>query len=97
VNKTMVSFDVKSLFKNVPLTYNIELILDKTYPTCLSVYRSKQRSCLCGKYRKQRDCDTLLRAATSKTHFIFDKKMYVPHNGVAMDAPLAPVIADMFM
>ncbi|CAF5026326.1 unnamed protein product [Rotaria sp. Silwood1] len=35
--------------------------------------------------------------ATSKTHFIFDQKMYVQHNGVAMGAPLAPIIADIFM
>ena len=30
-------------------------------------------------------------------HFLFDNKMYKQHNGVAMGAPLAPVVADIFM
>ena len=93
----MVSFDVKSLFTNVPLTYTIDPILDKTYPTCSSICQSKQRSRLRGKCRKRRNFDTLLRAATSETHFIFDNKMYVQHNGVAIGAPLAPILADIFM
>lgn len=96
-DKLMVSFDVKSLFTNVPLTYTIELILDKMFPTCFAVCQNKQRSYLCEKCRKRRDFDTLLRIATSETHFTFDNKMYVQHNGVAMGAPLAPVIADIFM
>lgn len=97
VNKTMVSFDVRSLFTKVPLTYTIELILDNMYPTCLSICQSKQGSRLCESCKKRRNFETLLRAATSETHFIFDNKMYVQHNGVAMGAPLAPVIADIFM
>jgi Reverse transcriptase (RNA-dependent DNA polymerase) len=96
-DKTMVSFDVTSLFTNVPLTYTIDLILDKMYPTCSLPCKYKQRSRLCVKCKKRRDFEHLLRIATSKTHFIFDKKMYVQHNGVAMGAPLAPIIADIFM
>ncbi len=53
VDKTMVSFDVKSLFTNVPLTYTIELVLDKMYPTCSSVCQNKQRSRFCEKCRKR--------------------------------------------
>jgi hypothetical protein len=97
MNKTMVSFDVTSLFTNVPLTYTINLILDKMYPTCLSVCNNELRSQLCEKCRKRRDFETLLRVATSETHFTFDNKMYIQHNGVAMGAPLAPIIADIFM
>jgi hypothetical protein len=67
------------------------------YPTCSSVCQYKQRSRLCEKCRKRRDFDTLLRIATSETHFIFNNKIYVQHNGVVMGAPLAPVIADIFM
>ncbi|CAF3625928.1 unnamed protein product [Rotaria socialis] len=97
MEKRMVSFDVKSLFTNVPLTYTIDLILDKMYPSCSLVCKSKQKSRLCAKCRKRRDFETLLKIAISETHFIFDKKMYVQHNGVAMGAPLAPVIADIFL
>ena len=43
------------------------------------------------------DFSNLLHAATSETHFTFNNKMYVQHNGVAMGAPLAPVMADIFM
>ncbi len=93
----MVSFDVTSLFTKVPLIYTIDLILDKMYLTCSLIYKFKQRSRLYGKCKKRRDFEHLLRIATSKTHFIFDKKMYVQHNGVPMGAPLAPIIADIFM
>jgi hypothetical protein len=96
-DKKMVSFDVKSLFTNVPLAFTINLILDKIYPTCLCVCKNESRSQLCEKCRKRTDFATLLRVATSETHFIFDGKMYIQHNGVAMGAPLAPVIADIFM
>jgi hypothetical protein len=34
---------------------------------------------------------------TSETHFLFDNKMYVQHNGVVMGAPLVLVIAHIFM
>ena len=93
----MVSFDVTSLFSNVPLTYTINLILDKMYPTCLSVCHNELRNQLCEKCRKRRNFETLLRVATSETHFIFDEKMYIQHNDVAMGIPLAPVIAEIFM
>ncbi len=73
-DKTMVSFDVTSLFTKVPLTYTIKLILDKMYPTCSSICKYKQRSRLCVKCRNRSDFENLLRIATSKTHFIFDKK-----------------------
>jgi hypothetical protein len=94
---TMVSFDITSLFIKVPLTYTIDLILDKMYPTCPVRCKYKQRSRLCVECKKRSNFEYLLRIATSKTHFIFDKNMYVQHNGVAMGAPLAPIIADIFM
>jgi hypothetical protein len=33
-DKMMVSFDVTSLYINVPLTFTIDYILDRIYPTC---------------------------------------------------------------
>ena len=35
--------------------------------------------------------------ATSQTHFIFSSKSYNQIDGVAMDSPLAPVLANIFM
>jgi hypothetical protein len=74
-DKKMVSFDVTSLFTNVPLAFTINLILDKIYPTCILVCENESRSQLCEKCRKRIDFAALLRAATSETHFLFDGKM----------------------
>jgi hypothetical protein len=46
---------------------------------------------------KRKAVDMLLRTVTSEMHFFFDNKMHVQHYGVVMDAPLAPVVADIFM
>lgn len=98
----MVSFDVVSLFTKVPLQYTINLILDEIFPTCHdnpleSPCRKLSRTKKCIQCKRRNDFNTLLEAATSKTHFIFNNKMYVQHEGVSMGAPLAPVIADIFM
>ena len=95
--KTMVSFDVKSLFTNVPLTYTIDLILDRMYPKCNTNCQGRSKARQCNDCRRREDFNILLRAATSEIQFIFDDKIYIQHNGVAMGAPLAPVIADIFM
>ncbi|CAF1678379.1 unnamed protein product, partial [Adineta ricciae] len=97
LTKTMISFDVTSLFTNVPLTYTINYILDQMYPACSRICPPRPRTKHCRACKKRRDFEILLRTATSETNFLFDKKMYVQHNGVAMGAPLAPVIADIFM
>ncbi|CAF1610357.1 unnamed protein product, partial [Rotaria magnacalcarata] len=78
VDKLMISFDVVSLFTNVPLTFTIDYILNQLYPVCST-------NCL------------QLSKTTSKTHFSFNDKIYVQHDGVAMGAPLAPIIADISM
>jgi Reverse transcriptase (RNA-dependent DNA polymerase) len=96
-NKTMVSFDVKSLFTNVPLTYTIDLILDRMYPTCEAICPPRPKTRQCKDCRRRNNFSVLLRAATSDIQFIFESKTFVQHNGVAMGAPLAPVIADICM
>ena len=93
----MVSFDVTSLFTNVPLRFTLDYILDRMYPVCSKTCDKLARAKKCSNCRKRKDLDTLLKAATSDTHFLFDSKIYKQHNGVAMGAPLAPVVADIFM
>ncbi|CAF0998010.1 unnamed protein product, partial [Didymodactylos carnosus] len=93
----MISFDVASLFTKVPLVYTIELILDEMYPKCTETCQEKLKTKQCKMCRDRADFETLLRAATSETHLLFDSKMYIQHNGVAMGSPLAPIIADIFM
>ncbi|CAF2144860.1 unnamed protein product [Rotaria magnacalcarata] len=94
----MVSFDVTSLFTKVPLSYTINLILDKMYgPEHYCPKFIKVKSDWCSKCLNRHDMKTLLDIATSDTHFSFNNLHYQQHNGVAMGSPLAPVLADIFM
>lgn len=97
VDKMMALFTVVSLFTNVPLTYTIDFILDQMYPACTKICSNIPRTKQCVDCRRRVDFETLLRTATSDTHFTFNNKMHIQHNGVAMGAPLAPVMADIFM
>ena len=85
-NEFMCSFDVSSLFTNVPLDETIQICLDKLYalsnpPAMLP------RSAL----------KDLLVFATKKSHFVFDGQYYDQVDGVAMGSPLGPVLANIFM
>ncbi|CAM2717854.1 unnamed protein product [Rotaria socialis] len=93
----MISFDVVSLFTNVPPTFTIDYILDQLYPVCSTNCLQLSKSKQCVDCKRRIDFQTLLEIATSKTHFSFNNKRYVQHDGVAMGAPLAPIIADIFM
>ncbi|CAF3120231.1 unnamed protein product [Rotaria socialis] len=97
VDKLMIYFDVVSLFTNVPLTFTIDYILDQLYPVCSTSCLQLSKSKQCVDCKRRIDFQTLLEIATSKTHFSFNNKIYVQHDGVAMGAPLAPIIADIFM
>ena len=82
----MVSFDVKSLFTNVPLDRTINIILKRIYDqaellTFLTRSELKEMLLLC----------------TKKIHFTFNGKTYIQTDGVAMGLPLGPVLADIFM
>ena len=84
-NEMMCSFDVSSLFTNVPLDETIQICLDKLY--ALPDPPTLPRSVL----------KVLLEFATKKSHFIFDGQCYDQVDGVAMGSPLGPVLANIFM
>ncbi|XP_068692858.1 uncharacterized protein [Montipora foliosa] len=81
----MCSWDVTSLFTNVPLDETIQICLDRLYslPDPPQLPRSVLKD--------------LLRFATKKSHFIFDGQYYDQIDGVAMGSPLGPVLANIFM
>ena len=81
----MCSFDVSSLFTNIPLDETIQICLDKLY--ALPDPPTMPRSVLKG----------LLEFATKKSHFIFEGDYYDQIDGVAMGSPLGPVLANIFM
>ena len=86
-NGYMVSYDVKSLFTNVPLQETIEIILDKIFTSFNGTFNSFNR----------RDFRKLLELAVLDTHFIFNENIFKQVDGVAMGSPLGPTLANIFM
>ena len=81
----LVSYDVCSLFTNIPLQETIEtaakFILENNPPLKVTKRELKQ----------------LFNFATKGTHFIFNGSFYDQIDGVSMGSPLGPVLANLFM
>ena len=83
----MVSYDVCSLFTNVPLAETIEIISKSLFPNSTSIFNGFN----IGSFRK------LLELAVIDTHFIFNNKVFKQIDGMAMGSPLGPTFANIFM
>ena len=83
---TMASFDIESLFTNVPLNETTDLITSKTTPALLDPYG------LTIKIFKK-----LLNIAAHHSVFTFDDKLYIQVDGLAMGSPLSPCYANAFL
>ena len=81
----LVSFDVESLFTNVPVKETTEIAMDLIYQHHKNLKISRPQ------LRK------LFQFATSQTHFIFDGQYYDQVDGLAMGSPLGPTMANIFM
>ena len=83
--KFLVSYDVTSLFTNIPLqeTIGIAINLIFNHNPNLNITRKELKK--------------LFLFATSQTHFIFNSNFYNQIDGVAMGFPLALVLANIFM
>ncbi|CAH8587573.1 unnamed protein product [Schistosoma rodhaini] len=84
-NSRMCSFDVNSLFTNVPLEETVEFICD--FITSHNIRISIPTTYL-------RD---LILLCTKNIKFYFQGKAYMQIDGVAMGSPLGPVLANIFM
>ena len=82
----MVSFDVVSLFTNVPLDETIDIIIKR-------IYDKKEINTDIPK----KDTRELLYLRTENARFILNNKTYFQIDGVAMGSPLGPVLANIFM
>ena len=83
--KFMVSFDVESLFTNIPLEECIDLAVNYISEGNPDLKLSKP------------ELRSLFTVATAQTHFLFNGSFYDQIDGVAMGSPLAPVLANLFM
>ena len=81
-----VSFDVKSLFTNVPLAKTIDIILNRVYDQKLIETKLKRRS-----------LKKLISDVCKKTTFSFNNQLYEQLDGVSMGSSLGPVLANIIM
>ena len=83
-SQTLVSFDVVSLFTNIPLMETIDIVTDY-------VYKHESRP----SYPKQ-TFKKLLQIATGG-YFLHKDKLYCQVDGVTMGSPLGPTLANFFL
>ena len=83
--KFLVSYDVTSLFTNIPFqeTTDIAINLIFTHNPNLNITKKELKK--------------IFLFATSQIHFIFNKRFYNQIDGVALGSPLAHVLANIFM
>ena len=82
----MASLDVESLFANIPL--------EETIKNCVKGLFSN--NFYSGKLNRK-DLHDLLNLATTKSSSIFDNKLYKQIDGVSVDSPLGPTLANVFL
>jgi hypothetical protein len=82
----MVSFDISSLYTNIPLDETIGIILNHLYPSQVTSMTIPKN-----------DMKELLTFATKNSHFLFNGKIYDQIDGVSMGSPLAPLLAEIFL
>ena len=81
-----VSFDVVSLFTNVPLKRTMNLILDRVYKDKLIETNMKKAT-----------LKKLLLDTCTKTAFLFNGQLYEQTDGVSMGGSLGPLLANIIM
>ena len=81
----MVSYDVCSLFTNIPLNETIYLAVDIIFDNNQSMSITKPQ------------LKKLFIFATSQTHSLFNNEIYDQIGWVAMGSPLGPALANLFM
>ena len=84
-NCFMVSYDVQSLFTNIPLHETIDLAVDILLENKPDLKISRDNFV------------KLFHFATSKSQFLFDGEYFEQRDGVAMGSPLAPILANLFL
>lgn len=84
-NSKLISFDVTSLFTNVPLDFTIDIILKR-------IYTNKEIKTNIPKQQMKE----LLILCTENVHFSYNNEIFIQTDGVAMGSPLGPVLAGIY-
>lgn len=81
----MISFDVESLFTNIPLDETLDLAVEYIFQHNPHLVIPKS------------ELKRLFEFATKQTHFLFGNELFDQIDGVAMGSPLGPALANLFM
>jgi ribosomal protein L19E len=84
---SIVSFDVESLFTNIPVNETINIILKRAFQGRTTKFHGLRRKTL----------KELLLICVTQSHFVFNGSFYDQIDGVSMGSPLGPTFADFFM
>ena len=82
----MASFDIKSLFTNVPLDETINIVADSLYSADMSVLSLSKNN-----------FKTLLELAVKDVLFLFNGNLNSQVDGISMGNPLGPTLANAFL
>ena len=82
----MASFDVISLFTNIPANETIDIICNFLFSIC-QFFNGLDRS----------EFQKLLSLSVKNCHFIFNGRLYQQMDSVTMGSPLGPLFANEFM
>ena len=82
----MASFDVKSLFTNIPLGETIDICINSLYGDSNDILNFSKLQ-----------LHKLLSLAATDCFFIFNENVYKQKDGVAMGNPLGPTLANAFL
>ena len=86
----MASFDVSSLYTNIPL--------DESNDLCTDLLFGNQETIEYNNCRFDRiNFRMLLSFAVKDNHFMFDRRLYDQIDGMAMGSPLGPSLVNVFM
>ena len=85
-NYIMASFDIKSLYTNIPLNETINIILEYAFNNNLEY-------CKFDKTQLKK----FLELSLLDNYFLFDKQLYKQIYGLVMGQPIAPVLSNIFL
>ena len=83
--KFLISYDVCNFFTNIPLKEMIKLAVNLIFEKHPEIRITRKQLA------------NLFEFTTSRTHFLFDGNYYDQMDGMAMESPLGPVLANLFM